>query len=422
MTDPHISRVLDIDSSRRFVLKYLGLIALLVSIVIASLFFAFNINASKTYLQQLHEYGKTFFDEIVVTRSWVAKHGGVYVPLDTTDGINPYLQRIEGIQAVMTCNNRDYTLKNPALVTRELSESPSHRERLQYKITSLKTLNPSNAPDTFEIESLHAFEQGQTEHTKFDILDGKLYYRYMAPLMTDDTCLKCHAQQGYKRGDIRGGIAVSILAEDFNKKISESRFYMVVSGIGVVALVIFSIMYISRHFIRDLQKAQTVLTNVALTDFLTGLYNRFTGIRLLSQEIARCQRSHDALSIALFDLDHFKKVNDTYGHNVGDEVLVALASLLKKSVRTYDIGCRYGGEEFLFIMPQTSLEHASMITNRLLEELTSAPVITSAGPLSISFSAGIAQYMPDERLEEFIARADTLLYEAKAKNRNQVCS
>lgn len=422
MGDASLKGILNIDSSCRFVKKYLRLIALLVSLVIASIFMAFNMSTSRAYLRQLHEQGQSFFEEIVVTRQWVAVHGGVYVPLDTTDGVNPYLAKIEGVESVIEADGRLYTLKNPALVTRELSESPGHGGKLKYKITSLKTLNPGNAPDRFEQESLKLFEDGVQENAAMEKMDGKLYYRYMGPLMTVEACLKCHDHQGYKEGDIRGGIAVSILAEDVSGRIRQARMYMVVSGLGVVILVVLSILYIARYFQRDLRRAQEALATMAMTDPLTGLYNRRTAMDLLRKELARCQRTEKPLSLVIIDLDHFKKVNDTYGHSVGDEVLISLAKMLQETVREYDIGCRYGGEEFLLIMPGANLENAVKTAERLLTRVMTSPVQTAKGDLSLSFSAGAAQYQTGEEADVLIDRADALLYEAKAQGRKRVVS
>lgn len=413
--------VLNVQSSRRFVTKYLGLIALLVSLIIVTLFLAFNIAASNSFVAQLEEQGRSFFHEIVITRKWVAQFGGVYVPLDKTIGVNKYLEQIHGVKSVISCEGREYTLKNPALVTRELSESPGRFGRLKYKITSLKPINPSNAPDEFERESLLKFELGKEETTTFAKMDGQLFYRYMAPLKVVDACMKCHAQQGYKVGDVRGGIAVSILAEEVSKKIAKARLFMVLGGVGVVALVVASILYISRYFIRDLQKAEEALVDMAMTDYLTGLYNRLTGMRMLQHEVSRSRRTTSPLSIALLDIDYFKRVNDTYGHTAGDVVLVELAGILQEGVREYDILFRYGGEEFMLVMPETRLKDAEQVMERLRRRTEETTITLPQGEtLCVTFSCGVAQRSGDESVEALTDRADSRLYAAKADGRNRV--
>ena len=311
MRQDHLQHVLKIDASRRFVKKYLGIIALLISLVIVTVFFAFNAVTTSTIVQQFEDEGSSFFDEILNVRLWLSNHGGVYVPLDTAGGVNKYLKDIVGVDAIIECDGRTFTLKNPALVTRELSESTQHGDRLKYKITSLNLMNPDNAPDSFEADSLRKFQQGATHTTTIAEMDGKTYFRYMAPLKTVEPCLKCHAKQGYKVGEIRGGIAVSILADDVNNKLFRARTYMILGGFAVIALVVFSILYVARYFIKDLQTAQDKLAEMALTDARTGLYNRLTGIGMLKKEIARASRNGNSRSLAILDVDFFKKINDT---------------------------------------------------------------------------------------------------------------
>lgn len=415
-----INHVTRIESAKHSVRKYLGIIAIIISLVIVSIFFTFQFNVSNALQSHLYNQAKAFFSEIVIVRKWVAKHDGVYVPLDKTTGINPYLENIKGINKKITCNNRDYILKNPSLITKELSESTCRTGQVQYKMTSLKPLNPENVPDKFEASALEQFQKGAKEVSIFEHRNDKEQFRYMAPLVVDETCLTCHAQQGYIVGDIRGGISVTLQADDFVLKIRQAKTFMVLGGIGVVVLVITSIWYISRFFIRDLQQAQEALTRMASTDFLTGLSNRMTGNQILAKELDRMSRKKTSLCIALIDLDHFKNVNDTYGHNVGDEILKFFSSTLLKSIRKYDTACRYGGEEFLVIMPQTSREEAIKIINRILNCLASAPAITSKGNVYISISSGVVNVQNDETVDACIDRADKLLYRAKEDGRSRV--
>ncbi|WP_319760584.1 diguanylate cyclase [Maridesulfovibrio sp.] len=420
MDQQRIKSTLGIDSTKRFVKKYLGFIALLFSLIITTIFYTFNLMTVATIKQQLEDEGRAFFTEIVNTRQWIAKHGGVYVPLESTKDVNEYLNNIDGVDAVIECGGRKYTLKNPALVTRELSHTNLHGDQLKYKITSLKLMNPSNKPDDFEVEALNKFQKGVTSVSTIAEMDGKTYYRYMAPLKTVRGCLKCHVKQGYKVGDIRGGIVVSILADKVEKKVYQARIFMILGGIGVVALMLLSILYISRCFVNELSVAENKLAEMALTDALTGLYNRLTAMRMLKKEISRSRRDGSALSVAILDIDYFKKVNDTYGHSVGDEVLIALAHTLQEQIREYDLACRYGGEEFLLIMPDTTVDDAMTVVSRLLAKVRSMPVRTKKGDIAFTFSAGVANLWGTEEVDKFIDRADSCLYKAKAQGRNQV--
>ncbi len=416
------TNIFNIDSNKKYVRKYLGLIAIFISAVIMAIFFSFHLTTSKTINTQLIEQARAFFKEIIATRQWVAKHGGVYVPLETSGGVNAYLKNIAGVKAVITCEGQKYTLKNPALVTRELSESAIHEGKISYKITSLRALNDSNLADAFEKDSLQQFEKGVNETMSFEMINGTRYFRYMGPLQTVNSCLPCHASQGYKEGDIRGGISISIDAEEVSHKIARARFFMVITGIGVILLIIAAILYISTYFIRDLQHAQQQLRKMALYDSLTALYNRMSGIRLLHGEIARCKRQNGILCISLIDLDHFKNINDTYGHQTGDEVLKLFAGLLTEVTREYDVACRYGGEEFLIVMPGACLDNAMQVVTRLQEKLRSTSLKRKNTEIKVNFSAGITELTEKDSLDSLIARADSLLYDAKDSGRDQICS
>ncbi len=413
----HIDRI---ETAKNSVRKYLGIISIIISLVISSIFFAFQYNISKAYKINLNNEAKTFFSEIVIVRKWIAQHGGVYVPLDKTTGNNPYLEKIDGIKSKIICDNKEFVLKNPSLVTRELSESPFRTDKVRYKMTSLNPINPHNKPDEFEKYALMQFEKGVSESSTFEKRDDKDYFRYISHLVVDESCMICHAQQGYKVGDIRGGISVTLQASDFMTEINKAKIFMVISGIGVIALIMASIWYISRFFIRDLHNAQEALALMASTDFLTGLANRMTGIQALTKELNRMSRKKTPLSIALIDLDYFKRINDMYGHNVGDEILKNFSTIILNNIRNYDIACRYGGEEFLLIMPQTSLEDAVLILNRILEHLKLKPILTSKGNVQTSMSAGVVMAQEAENVDALVDRADSLLYRAKGDGRSRV--
>ncbi|MCR5882095.1 GGDEF domain-containing protein [Rhizobacter sp. J219] len=171
----------------------------------------------------------------------------------------------------------------------------------------------------------------------------------------------------------------------------------------------------------ELKVALTRLHDLATHDELTGLSNRAHVSELLAQYVERHRDGGEPFSIALLDLDFFKRVNDTHGHGVGDEVLKAFAQAVRQTVRESDVPARWGGEEFLILLPQTGAENARVVLERLRERFTTQQVSASVPSLRASFSAGLASPSPGDTLAVMVERADQALYAAKTAGRNRCC-
>jgi diguanylate cyclase len=158
------------------------------------------------------------------------------------------------------------------------------------------------------------------------------------------------------------------------------------------------------------------------TDPLTGLYNRRTMFERLGTEASRCQRNGDNWCVAMIDIDHFKDINDRLGHVLGDRVLQHTTGVLTEFTRPYDQLYRYGGEEFLLCMPDTDLEAACMVLQRLREHLARNPVTLedADGPVVVQISCGVTLCSGEHPLEKNIDHADQALYRAKQNGRDQV--
>ena len=149
------------------------------------------------------------FGKDVLYRRWNAGHGGVYVPISESTPPNPYLTQVEE-REIETPSGRRLTLVNPAYMTRQVHELGSKADGVRGHITSLNPIRPANAADAWEKHALESFARGEREFASVETLDGEAHLRLMRPLTTEKGCLKCHAQQGYKEGDVRGGISVSM--------------------------------------------------------------------------------------------------------------------------------------------------------------------------------------------------------------------
>ncbi|WP_186297743.1 GGDEF domain-containing protein [Sedimenticola selenatireducens] len=168
-----------------------------------------------------------------------------------------------------------------------------------------------------------------------------------------------------------------------------------------------------------LNKALKKIQELAVTDELTGLHNRRSIMSELSKEWERTERSGNHFCIALMDLDLFKEINDTYGHHAGDTVLKRFASLVSKELRSPDSIGRYGGEEFLLIMPNTRIIEAKTVTERIREKVAGYTHDDIDQGLTIHVSIGIAEYQ-NQSTQELLKQADTALYESKNNGRNRV--
>jgi len=169
-------------------------------------------------------------------------------------------------------------------------------------------------------------------------------------------------------------------------------------------------------------QSQKQLEELASKDSLTHLWNRRTIISLLADEIKRSQREHRPLGVLMIDVDRFKEINDTYGHYVGDEVLTAVTSRLKRRVRGYDKIGRYGGDELLVVLPNCSLKTVKSIAERLRQAVSSQKVKTEAGLIEVSLSLGgtSSEILAKPSVEAMIKTSDKALYMAKNKGRNSV--
>ncbi len=160
--------------------------------------------------------------------------------------------------------------------------------------------------------------------------------------------------------------------------------------------------------------------NLAVVDDLTGLANRRRFFEVAERDLASCRRGGRPLTVLMLDLDRFKQVNDTYGHQTGDEVLRELAQRLAAEIRSTDILGRYGGEEFALALPDSDAEAAAQAAERLRAAVDGAPFLTRSGALPITISIGLADLHPDDAdLDALLARADQALYRAKRSGRNR---
>lgn len=171
---------------------------------------------------------------------------------------------------------------------------------------------------------------------------------------------------------------------------------------------------------KELNVALTRIKDIAIRDELTGLYNRRHMAEILENQKGMADRGSHEFSVCYLDLDHFKSINDTYGHNIGDEVLKVYAKICQAQVRNIDYVARFGGEEYVIVLSKTNIEGAKYVAERIRKEIEGYNFQTIAPDLKVTVSIGVTQYYSYERTEATISRADNGLYRVKNSGRNKV--
>jgi diguanylate cyclase (GGDEF)-like protein len=201
----------------------------------------------------------------------------------------------------------------------------------------------------------------------------------------------------------------------FKIKLTEAVFGLITLIILFNIYTIYQEMLIKRlrRQLLEKQNHSYILRNLAMIDPLTGLYNRRFAEQRLAAEVARSERRGHPLTVLTLDLNNFKEINDTYGHPAGDQVLQEFASRLNKVIRGSDLAVRLGGDEFLVVLPECTLDQLKLV----LERLRSFELDWQGKKIPVSFSAGWKDYEMGERPEEMLARADEALYTSKRANK-----
>lgn len=171
---------------------------------------------------------------------------------------------------------------------------------------------------------------------------------------------------------------------------------------------------------RQQKKQRLEIRKLANYDHLTGLYNRRQFDSRLEEEMVRTRRYEKRLSVMVIDLDHFKEVNDTHGHQAGDDVLEEIGTIIQEEIRRNDLACRYGGEEFCVALIETGIEKAEEIAQRLREELARSTFRANGAEFQVTCSVGLVEFKNEEDYTDLLKQADQALYDAKEQGRNCV--
>lgn len=231
------------------------------------------------------------------------------------------------------------------------------------------------------------------------------------------------------KGKILGAMELYVDVTRYSDEIMHRVTTSVISISAILIVVLAFSYFIVRTATKTVKDLLDQMYNMAIYDNLTGIYNRGAIIDRAKSELSLMKRRiidgepPKCLGVIMIDLDHFKKTNDTYGHQVGDKVLCEFTDRIKQSLREYDVFGRYGGEEFVILLPETDREKAVAAAERLRKIIMETPFLINGTSLNITASFGATCcYDPYESLDELIKKADDAMYEAKESGRNRVVS
>ena len=360
------------------------------------------------------ETSRRLFEQIVITRAWNAGHGGVYVPVTEDTQPNEYLD--DPMREIIIDENLTLTKINPAFMTRQVSEASSETQGVRFRITSLNPIRPDNKPTDLEAEALHEFDRGVGEFHRTLGGGKEREFFYMAPLITEASCLPCHAQQGYVVGNIRGGISV---IQPLPVDSQAATIIVLFSVVGVIGLS--GILYFGSR----MNKAYKIIAAHAMIDGLTGIANRRSLTEALHREFSRSRRETTPLSVIMCDVDFFKEYNDSFGHQAGDSCLKSIADILADEAhRSTDFCARYGGEEFVVVLPNTDGDGAYIKAEAIRERVEALRISDRNQSSRVTVSCGVSTTtgLTDvvETGEALLSLADDALYIAKERGRNLV--
>jgi signal transduction histidine kinase len=311
-------RALRISLSLKFII---GVIVVLM-IAMGVSFFFISKKHEDLVLKQIELQAKVLFKQIVLTRRWIADHGGVFVEKLPWVKPNPYLEH----PLIRDKEGKLYVKKNPAMVTRELSLYAQKEGLYFFHITSLKLLNPDNAPDDFERDALHDFEVKKLkESSKIEKIGNSYYFRYIAPLYVEESCLQCHLKQGYKVGDIRGAISVAVPMDYAFSMIRSGRRDMVIAGIAILSILM-TVLYI---MMRELVLRPVRQLKTSMGDFSKGVKTETSVIRV-GDELEDLSKAFVEMSKSLTE----------YHTRLQDKVRAATRSLEEVNARLTELNMK----------------------------------------------------------------------------------
>jgi len=396
-------------------------LTMVVLLAVSGLYTGLALSTGRTIEAEITTRARTVLGGIMLARRWNALHGGVYVVKRPGVVSSPFLDHPDRLGTDGTV----YTIRTPEMMTQEISQLSEEEASFSFHLTSQKPLNPANVPDAFETEALTRLEHGEAEAWTHERRGDTVLFRYLGPLRAEPGCMACHGAQGARVGQLLGGISVTFDVTEAERRVARSRSIAIGLFAFTTVALLLGLGRLVSNLHRRLDRAEARIVAMAITDELTGLHNRRAIEQRLGEELVRSQRHGHRCACILLDIDLFKQTNDTFGHAGGDAVLRGLAAAARGALRASDLLGRWGGEEFLAVLPETDLAGARVMAERLRHAVEAMRVEFEGWQLVATVSLGVAEGLPAQHpdalsADRLVARADEALYRAKAAGRNRV--
>jgi len=316
-------------------MNWFRILKIIWTILVATFIIGFSLNTRSEVFKLAKGEAITSFQKDVVLREWATQHGGVYVKADSLTPPNPYLEVPN--RDIYTPDSVLMTLMNPAYITRQIHELAFSKINIRGHITSLNPIRPQNAPDAWERRSLMQMEKDTLEIAELTTLEGVKYLRYMGPLFVSQGCLKCHAVQGYKLGDIRGGISASVPWAKFQNSIwrQTSRAlipFILIWIIGMLSLIIIQRQFKNYYDLRDNTQREILAMNSDLSQIKAQLEKSIREKDQLFSVIAHDLRSPFQGLIGLTEV-----LNEGAKEMETDEIIKMSAVVNKKANHLFNL-------------------------------------------------------------------------------------
>jgi len=389
------------------------------------------------------ERGENFFEVIQLVRHWNAAYGPVYLPISNQTPPNPYLTFPQ--RDVVTESGLKLTMVNPAYMTRQISELAGDNH-VYFHLTSLKPIRPANKPDQWERKALETFHQGKMEVVEMTQMHGKRVFRYMAPLKVQAACLACHAVQGYKIGDIRGGLSVNIDAEEVIKSLDAQRQLVVVVHVAAwlfVTILLYTFLRATRkHTLflegvnyakqKDLQRHKSkldestrALNDLVTRDTITGVHTAEHFKKLSSMTWNTAISNGSQVSILLLEVDHFKDFNQNYGALEGDFCLKQVTrAITANSADKGSIVARYGGASFVVMIKGLDAGEAYDVAEKIHGAVLGLRIPHETSEISkyvtVTGVLGTVQPRHGDSITDFVRKLGACLSKKTGEDRNRI--